>query len=99
LISGRNVTGLEVNSGRKPNVLVVDLRGERSLTVLGVPANLFARVFNLLDTRFNNGFVFAPSGNPYAPGLAGFGVDQLADPTRFYPPRRIELGLSLQRGE
>ena len=99
LISGRNVTGLEVNSGRKPNVLVVDLRGERSLPIGGIPANLFVRVSNLLDTRFNNGFVFAPSGNPYAPGLAGFGVDQMADPTRFYPPLRIELGLSLQVGD
>lgn len=95
----RHGTGLEVNSGRKPNVLVVDLRGEKAFRSPGLQGNVFVRVFNLLDTRFNNGFVFTTSGNPDAPGRAGVGETQLANPTRYYAPRRIELGLSLQRGE
>jgi outer membrane receptor protein involved in Fe transport len=90
--------GLETNSGRKPNVLLVDLRSEKHLGPTGRGVNLFARVFNLLDTRFFNGFVFSSSGSPYYSVYAPADITTLLDPTRFYAPRRIEVGLTLQGG-
>ncbi len=87
--------GLETNSGRKPSTLVVDLRAERSVKIAGVGSRLFVRAFNLLDTRFDNGFVFDTSGDPYYSRFPGRDLGTLQDPTRFYGPRRIELGLTL----
>jgi outer membrane receptor protein involved in Fe transport len=86
--------GLESNSGRKPLSWVVDLRGESPLHLGGLSMRGFARVFNLFDTRFFNGTVFATSGNPYASSSP---ADRTAldDPTRFYPPRRIEFGVTM----
>ncbi len=84
------------NSGRKPASVLVDLRAEKNLVRSRVGANLFARVFNLFDTRYSNGMVFESTGSPY------YSVDPsdptLRDPTRFYEPRRIEAGLSLSAG-
>jgi len=91
--------GLETNSGRKPLSLLVDLRGERAVTLLGNRAHLFARVFNAFDTRFFNGFVFASSGDPYYSRFPGPERATLADPTRFYGPRRVEVGLALNVGK
>lgn len=91
--------GLEANSGRKPPGLTVDLRGEKSLNMLGIPATGFARVFNLTDTRFNNGFVFNTSGSPYYSRFPNKDYATLVDPTRYYAPRRIEVGLSLRSRE
>jgi len=86
---------LETNSGRKKNAVVVDLRAEKNLPVAGLDLRLFARVFNLFDTRFFNGFVFADTGSPfYSLNPAGTRA-LLADPTRFYPPRRVEVGLAV----
>ncbi|MDI6802805.1 MAG: TonB-dependent receptor [Bacteroidota bacterium] len=87
--------GLEANSGRKPNHLVVDLRGEKFFTFSGFPISVFFRVFNLFDTKFANGFVFSDTGNPdYSLNPIGDRA-MLANPTRFYPPRRIEIGLTI----
>ena len=91
--------GLEANSGRKPSGLLVDLRGEKNLRVLGFPGSGFVRIFNLTDTRFNNGFVFNTSGSPYYSRFPGKDYATLADPTRYYAPRRIELGFSLRGGD
>jgi outer membrane receptor protein involved in Fe transport len=91
--------GLEANSGRKPPGLVVDLRGEKNLRVLGLPATGFARVFNVADTRFNNGFVFNTSGSPYYSRFPNKDYATLVDPTRYFAPRRIEVGLSLRSTE
>jgi len=88
--------GLEANSGRKPSVALVDLRGEHNLRFAGNRASLFARVFNLFDTRFFNGFVFDSSGSPYYSVYPPADAAMLADPTRFYPARRIEVGLTMQ---
>jgi outer membrane receptor for ferrienterochelin and colicin len=84
---------LEANAGRKSNALVVDLRGERSLAW---PKGLrvFGRVFNLFDTRAFNGFVFSDTGSPDYTREASTRLAQLADPTRFFAPRRIEIGVS-----
>lgn len=87
--------GLEANSGRKPNHLVVDLRGEKYFAFAGFQASAFFRVFNLFDSRFANGFVFGDTGNPdYSLNPIGDRA-MLANPTRFYPPRRIEIGLTI----
>ena len=91
-------TTLESNGERKPNTLVVDLRGERRLGPAGVQLRGFARVFNVFDTRFNNGFVFESSGSPNYSRFPSADYVSLADPTRFYAPRRVEVGVSL-RGE
>ncbi len=91
--------GLETNSGRKPLGVVLDLRGERSLAIGGSHASLFARVFNVFDTRFFNGFVFPSTGSPYYSSNPAGDRNALVDPTRFYAPRRIEVGLSMQTGE
>jgi len=90
-LAASSSTGLETNSGRKPGAVVVDVRGERRL---GPGINLFGRVFNLFDQRFVNGPVFATSGSPYYSRFPIADQVALADPTRFYPPRRIEIGLS-----
>jgi outer membrane receptor protein involved in Fe transport len=84
--------GLEVNSGRKPASFLVDIRAEKEIRRAGfVRVGIFSRVFNLLDTRYSNGFVFADTGSPYYTRFP----EQVAltDPTRFYAARRIELGL------
>ena len=91
--------GLEANSGRKPAVLNVDLRGEKNLRVMGLPGAAFVRVFNLTDARFNNGFVFDTSGSPYYSRFPNKDYAKLADPARYYAPRRIEIGLSLRAGK
>jgi hypothetical protein len=85
--------GLRANSGRKPAGLLLDLRGEKRFGRRGL--NLFARVFNLLDTRFFNGFVFSSTGSPYYSRFPVPDQDTLADPTRFYGPRRVEVGFTM----
>ncbi len=90
--------GLETNSGRKPNTLIIDVRAEKQLRLFSCGATGFARIFNLLDTRFDNGFVFTSSGDPYYSRFPTADRGSLGDPTRFYGPRRIELGLTLNAG-
>ena len=86
---------LETNSARKSNYIVVDLRAEKSMQLFGVEASVFLRVFNALDTRAVNGFVFSDTGSPdYTLNTAG-NASLLMDPSRYYAPRRIELGISL----
>ncbi|MGH7726781.1 MAG: TonB-dependent receptor [Candidatus Eiseniibacteriota bacterium] len=92
---------LEQNSGRKPTALLVDLRGEKSFRLgggggaRGLGAAAFVRVFNLFDTRYFNGFVFSSSGSPYYSRFPTADAATLADPTRYYGPRRIEFGVRL----
>ena len=57
-----------------------------------------ARVFNLLDTRFFNGFVFPSTGSPYYSRFPVGDEVVLGDPTRFYGARRIELGIRVGSG-
>jgi len=87
--------GLETNSGRKPNFVLVDLRAEKFFQLAGVNMSVFARIFNLFDARFANGFIFTDTGSPdYSLNPVGDRA-VLNDPGRFYPPRRIEVGISL----
>ena len=71
------------------------MRAERKFTLARHAMSAFARGFNVLDTRYNNGFVFANSGSPYYSRTPSSDQNSLEDPTRFYAPRRIEVGLSL----
>jgi hypothetical protein len=88
--------GLDTNSGRKPVGVLLDLRGERAAgDWFGTQVNLFGRVLNVLDTRYFNGPVFTSTGSPYYSRFPEPDKGALADPTRFYPPRRIEIGLRL----
>ncbi len=87
---------LQTNSGRKPSGFLMDLRSERALGVWqGAEVALFARAFNVFDQRFFNGAVFASTGDPYYSRNPVADEVALADPTRYYPPRRIEMGLRL----
>jgi outer membrane receptor protein involved in Fe transport len=88
--------GLEANSGRKPAGMLLDLRGERPLRLTGADLQLFARVFNVFDTRFFNGDVFANTGSPYYSRYPSADEVALSDPTRLYAPRRIEIGIGLR---
>jgi outer membrane receptor protein involved in Fe transport len=86
--------GLEANSGRKPAGMVLDVRGERQFGLGGLSLGVVGRVFNVFDTRFFNGFVFPSTGSPFYSRDVGSDRSQLLDPSRFYGPRRFELGLS-----
>ena len=63
------------------------------LATLGQPASLFARVFNVFDTRFFNGAVFETTGSPYYTRNPGAFTEALNNPLRYYSPRRIEVGI------
>ncbi len=88
-------SGLDTNSGRKPGGIVVDLRGEKKFRGRWASWGIFCRVFNLFDERYFNGAVFNSTGSPYYSRFPVTDEVALNDPTRFYPPRRIELGISL----
>jgi outer membrane receptor protein involved in Fe transport len=94
-----NSTPLFANSARKPAGTVVDLRAEQPVRLAGVPTTAFLRVFNAFDSRFFNGFVFPSSGSPdYSRFSDPSQQAILADPTRYFAPRRIEVGVTLRRG-
>ena len=86
---------IETNSGRRPSGLLVDFRAEKNFSVGGINASLFARVFNLFDATYFNGSVFATTGSPDYSLQPATDRNSLADPTRYYQPRRIEIGISM----
>jgi hypothetical protein len=88
--------GLAVNSGRKPSSAVIDLRVEKQMGRIRPGLSSFLRVFNALDTRYQYGSVFPDTGSPYYSRDPVGDAATLGDPTRFYPPRRIELGFGYQ---
>ncbi len=89
---------LGTNSGRKPVGVLVDLRAEKDLRFGPRGVNVFARMFNAFDSRFFNGFVFTNSGSAEYSRFPGADQVQLANPTRYYGPRRVEVGISLGSG-
>jgi len=89
---------LEANSGRKPSFVLVDMRAEKFFRLAHLECSLFARVFNLLDARFSNGFVFSNTGSPDYSLNPQADRTTLADPHRYYPPRRIEVGMTFNSG-
>lgn len=90
--------GLEKNSDRKLSSTIVDIRAEKKVAGIGGGGALFARVFNLFDARFSNGHVFATSGSPYYSRFPIADSNVLANPTRFYPARRVEIGFKIGSG-
>ncbi len=90
--------GLDENSGRKPSGTIVDLRAEKSLGGAGTGLNLFARVFNVFDSRYFNGLVFSSTGSPDYSRFPEADYVALLDPTRYYAPRRIEVGIRMTYG-
>ncbi|MDP1678097.1 MAG: TonB-dependent receptor [Bacteroidota bacterium] len=88
---------IESNSGRKPMGLTVDLRAEKGFSFGGLQMNAFLRVFNLFNTTYFNGDVFATTGSPdYTVNYLGDRL-RLANPLRYFPPRRLEIGISLSQ--
>ena len=90
--------GLATNTGRKPSGVLIDIRAEKSLGLGKLDLGLFGRVFNLLDTRYFNGMVFPSTGSPDYSRFPEPDYVTLQDPTRFYPPRQIEIGIRLGMG-
>ncbi|MDO9170856.1 MAG: TonB-dependent receptor [bacterium] len=88
-------SGLDTNSATKPAGMIVDLRAEKRL---GEGASAFLRVFNAFDSRYFNGSIFADTGSPYYSRFSDLDRAILSDPTRFYPPRRIEIGVRITGG-
>jgi hypothetical protein len=58
--------------------------------------SVFLRVYNVFSTSFFNGFVFSTTGSPDYSLAKSSDLAKLQDPGRFYPPRRIELGISIK---
>lgn len=86
---------LEANSGRKPAFVLVDVRAEKFFKLAGFDMSVFGRGFNVLDGRFSNGFVFSNTGSPDYSLNPETDRTTLANPNRYYPPRRIEVGLTV----
>jgi len=86
---------IETNSGRKPSGVIVDLRGEKYFDLGLATLSIFLRVFNLFDATYFNGGVYTTTGSPYYSLTPVTDKNSLADPTRYYSPRRIELGITL----
>ncbi len=85
---------LQTNSGRKSSYLIVDLRAEKFFNLDFMNFSIFARVHNLLNENTVNGFVFSGTGSPDYTLTPATNAAQLRDPSRFYEPRRIEVGIS-----
>ena len=87
---------LETNSGQKSDYVLIDFRAEKFFSFDFINLSAFLRVTNLLNTHFANGFVFTDTGSPdYSTNPLGDRA-ALSDPSRFYEPRRIELGISFR---
>lgn len=86
---------IETNSGRRPMGLTADLRAEKGFSLGGLQMNAFLRVFNLFNTTYFNGDVFSTTGSPDYSTTELTDRLRLADPLRYFPPRRLEIGVSL----
>lgn len=87
---------LETNSSRKKAYSLVDLRAEKSFDLKFIDLSVFARITNLFNNHFVNGFVFANTGSPDYTLTPNVHRSALKDPSRFYEPRRIEFGFSFR---
>ena len=85
---------LEPNSGRKETSVVADLRAEKYFGLAGLELTAFARVFNLFDSYFQNGFVYADTGSPFY--TLNPQQQTRPNPGRFAQPRRVEIGVSFR---
>ncbi len=90
--------GQEENSGRKPVAVTFDLRAEKSVRWGDARPQLFARVLNVFDARYFNGFVFPSTGSPYYTRYPSAEMSTLENPNRFFGPRKIEVGVRVHLG-
>jgi len=88
------LTQQEKNSGRKPSYATVDLRAEKYFNFAFSTFSIFLRVFNLFNQDYDNGEVYADTGDPLRSIKLRPG--EPVDPNRFNAPRRIEFGISLR---
>jgi outer membrane receptor protein involved in Fe transport len=86
---------IERNSGRKPDGFLVDVRCEKYFQLAAWRFSVFARAFNLLNATYFNGFVYGNTGSPDYSLTPVADRNSLVDPTRYYAPRRIEIGITL----
>lgn len=86
----------ETNSGRKDSYFLLDLRAEKYLDFEFLNFSLFARIINVLNTHYVNGFVFNSTGSPDYTLTPSANPSALNNPSRFYEPRRIEFGISFR---
>jgi outer membrane receptor protein involved in Fe transport len=87
---------IETNSERKLSFFLVDVRAEKYFNLDFISFSLFLRGFNLLNTNFVNGFVFTSTGSPDYTLTPAIFRSVLIDPSRYYEPRRLELGISFR---
>ena len=87
---------LPTNSGRKPSYVLVDLRAEKFFNLGFTELSVFAQIYNLFNQDYVNGFVFAGTGSPDYSLTPVNDRAQLINPSRFYEPRRIEIGISFR---
>ncbi|MDE3058064.1 MAG: TonB-dependent receptor [Bacteroidota bacterium] len=88
---------IETNSGRKLTNFLADLRAEKGFSIGGVGFSAFLRVFNLFNATYFNGYVFPTTGSPDYSAMPYLDRFQLANPQRYYSPRKIEIGISLSQ--
>jgi outer membrane receptor protein involved in Fe transport len=86
---------IETNSGRRPVNFLVDLRAEKRFTIARTNMSLYLKVYNLLNATYYNGTVFTTTGSPDYSLTPSTDRNALADPTRYYSPRKVELGVTL----
>lgn len=87
---------LESNSGVKDSYFLLDFRAEKYFKYDILDFSVFFRGFNLLNTHFVNGFVFQSTGSPDYTLTPSSSSATLYDPSRFYEPRRFEIGVSFR---
>ncbi len=97
-------SGLTKNSRRIPAQFTIDLRFDRSFHLPGVEMSLFARIFNLLDSRIPIR-VFGDTGQPDFTTTAqsiGFDANRpntveefLKYPFHYAEPRNVQFGVEL----
>lgn len=86
----------EPNTERAPPLKGINLRIDKSLTLLGIRSTAFLEVFNLLNTK-DIYWVYPATGKPDDDGNPATSPEHDANPTAFGPGRRIFLGISLSR--
>ena len=97
--------GFSDNSDRRPNVINLDLRSSYRLNIVGLRANLYANIYNLLDFR-NELSVWRDTGratytltatgvDDTGPLRVGHLSEHLLKPEWYSEPRRINIGINL----
>jgi len=91
-------TGLTENSERRPNLITFDLQVFRDLRVNNMNISLFAKIFNLFDSRGEQQ-VYDDSGRAtytlQNTTTGGADPQFLVQPQFYTQPRRVQLGFSL----